>query len=75
MSKHLRKTDHRHHRQAAVSSSCGRFSMLFPDVTPTLHADMPFKQFSIGAYLSLSLSAHVLAGSLPGYVMSRCHTS
>ena len=49
--------------------------MLFPDVTPTVHADMPFKQFSKGAYLDPSLSALLLAGSLPGYVMSRCPTS
>ena len=47
--------------------------MLFPDVTPTLHADMPFTQFSIGPYLSPPLSALLLAGSLPGYVMSRYH--
>ena len=48
--------------------------MLFPDVTPTVHADMPFRKFGIGAYLSPSLSALLLAGSLRGYVMSRCHT-
>ena len=49
--------------------------MLFPDVTPTLHADMPFKQFSKGVYLDPSLSALLLAGSLPGYVMSHVLTS
>ena len=73
-SKYLSKTDHGHHHQTAVSRE-GSVCCSHNYVTPTLHADMSFKQFSIVAYLSPPLSALLLAGSLPGYVMSRYHTS